>query len=272
MFRSLSLLRHSSFFLPMQWMNASQRRAMKALYGFCRHIDDIADGEGSRAEKHAALDVVAAQIATIYEGGNIDQNHEALAQTAHKYGMRRDYMDELIAGMRMDVDGPIVWPSEEELEQYCYRAAGCVGLLALPIFGHETEQAKRFARALGHALQLTNILRDVVTDAHMGRIYLAHEWTKEKASAEQIADDPKQAYGACVKALEKARYYYEQTAQLLDNAQALRPALMMRETYKQLLLQMEKDGFSYAQHYQLSAFLRVKGCVSALFMPGGSRQ
>lgn len=276
MLRTLSLARKSSFFLPMQWMNRSQRYAMKALYQFCRLIDDIADGDDSEADKHNALDDVERQIATIFDGGEYEKIYDSLAQAIQQYGMQREYFDEMIAGMRMDMSDDMLRPSAQDLQLYCYRVAGCVGLLVLPILGHETEPAKRFAVALGHALQLTNIVRDVQVDAQMGRIYLACEWLEQTGcdafTAEQIADNPAIIKKTCMLSIEKAYEYYNQTDKLLDNARLLRPALMMRETYKRLLKQIENDGLSYGTPYELSSISRIIGCLYALFIPDGSGQ
>jgi 15-cis-phytoene synthase len=163
--------RHSrSFFLSSQFLPAEKRRAIRALYAFCRTSDDIvddADGEASRA--------LARWVALVQAPRPPFDDPVLLAwhDTAERYRVPRALVDELLAGLAMDL---LIsrYPTFEDLWLYCYRVASVVGLITMRIVGHR-QGAAPYAVWLGVALQLTNILRDVGEDAARGRIYLPQE-------------------------------------------------------------------------------------------------
>jgi phytoene synthase len=149
----------------------SKRAALSAIYAFSRRVDDVADGRLAQHEKMAAL----AQVREDLDGlgrPTDDAVLVALADAASRYELPRLALSELLDGVEMDVVGTR-YATFEELLGYCRRVAGAVGRLSLAVFGaSDPRAAQPRADALGVALQLTNILRDVREDAEMGRVYL----------------------------------------------------------------------------------------------------
>lgn len=151
----------------------SKRDAMSALYAFCRAVDDAADDESLSVEKRreqlaAWRDDV--RLACANKTPFFPVNRE-LQTVIQKHRLPFEYFDELIRGMEMDLEVKR-YETYDQLELYCYRAASVVGLLSIEIFGYQNPDCRDYAVYLGKALQLTNILRDVRSDAARGRIYL----------------------------------------------------------------------------------------------------
>jgi len=166
----------STFYWPMRLLPASKRAAMFAIYAFCRRIDDIADEPGDPVEKRAALDSWRREIRSLYAGGApTGPLAAALKGAIDRYGLPRGELEALIDGMAMDVGPGLRAPELATLRVYCRRVAGAVGLLAIRVFDRADPANEAFALALGEALQLTNILRDLTEDAALGRMYLPHE-------------------------------------------------------------------------------------------------
>jgi phytoene synthase len=163
-----------TFFLATALLPAAKRRAIRALYAFCRASDDLIDVQGAsladierwRTEVRRPTEQQTDPVLYCW----------ALMRQAHH--VNPIYEDELISGVASDLQ-PVVYQSWEQLERYCYLVASTVGLLSIPIVGLRKgvsfEQAAPFAIQLGIALQLTNILRDVGEDAAQGRVYLPQE-------------------------------------------------------------------------------------------------
>ncbi len=165
----------SSFFWAMRLLPASRRDAMYALYAFCREVDDIADGEASHALKLTLLSDWRSEIARLFAGRAQHRVTRALAAPIRDYGLRCEDFLAVIEGMEMDAQRDIRAPSLAELDLYCARVAAAVSRIAVRIFGVATPDADRVAAELGHALQLTNILRDLAKDARRHRLYLPRE-------------------------------------------------------------------------------------------------
>ena len=172
----------STFYWPMRLLPASKRAAMFAIYAFCRRIDDIADEPGEPAAKRAALDVWRCDIRDLYVGGAPNGPLTAALKGAiERYGLPRAELEALIDGVAMDVagedpgSGGMRAPDLDTLRLYCRRVAGAVGMLAIRVFDRADPATERFALALGEALQLTNILRDLAEDAELDRLYLPRE-------------------------------------------------------------------------------------------------
>lgn len=165
----------SSFFWAMRLVPAPRRRAMYALYAFCREVDDIADGDAVPSLKRALLSQWRSEIALLYCGRPRHIVTRALHEPVHRYGLRCDDFIALIDGMEMDARRDIRAPSFDELDLYCARVAVAVGLLSVRIFGVATPAAQRVAAELGRAVQLTKILRDLTEDAARHRLYLPRE-------------------------------------------------------------------------------------------------
>jgi phytoene synthase len=152
---------------------------MSALYAVARRIDDIGDGDASGPEKLAALSAVRHDLNAIVaepSAAGSDPVLVALAETARRYPIPMSALHELVDGCQMDVEGT-TYSSFDDLVGYCRRVAGTVGRLSLGVYGcHDRAAAEPLADALGVALQVTNILRDIVEDRDtMGRVYLPAE-------------------------------------------------------------------------------------------------
>ncbi|HEV2169833.1 MAG TPA: presqualene diphosphate synthase HpnD [Candidatus Binatus sp.] len=163
----------SSFYYAFILLPPERRRALHAVYAFCRFIDDIADDEAIR-EPAALLKRWREELDRVYAGTPTRALSRALADSARRFNIPRDLFEEIINGVEMDLSRKR-YQSWQELRPYCYRVASALGLICIEIFGYRNPSAKIYAENLGLALQLTNILRDVREDADRGRIYLPLE-------------------------------------------------------------------------------------------------
>ena len=170
----------NSTFARMFWLlPLDQRRAMEALYAFARHTDDLADGPESIDEKRQRLaawhddleSALAAHSAIRNPQSAIPSVLPALADTAHRFDIPRDYLRQVVVGVQMDLDHT-GFETFADLRHYCLHVASAVGLACLSIWGCRDERAIEPATDCGVAFQLTNILRDVAEDAARGRLYL----------------------------------------------------------------------------------------------------
>jgi presqualene diphosphate synthase len=175
----------SSFYWAMRLLPPERRTGVFAIYAFCRAVDDIADGSLPHKDKLGALAAWRSRIDALYAG---DAASEPMLFDAVQHFQldRADFMA-VIDGMEMDARGPIVAPTMAELDLYCDRVASAVGRLCNPVFGDTSPQARALADHLGRALQLTNIIRDCMEDAAIGRLYLPRELLDEQNVA---ARDP----------------------------------------------------------------------------------
>src|SRR5580704_160136 len=165
-----------------------KRDGMSALYAFCREVDDVADEETVPVEtRRERLAAWRADVRLACDGARPQfVVNQELQPFIRKHGLRFELFDELLKGVEMDLDIKR-YADYAELEQYCYRVASVVCLLSIEIFGYQDAKCRDYAVYLGKALQLTNILRDVRTDAERGRIYLPlSELTRFQVSQEEI--------------------------------------------------------------------------------------
>jgi 15-cis-phytoene synthase len=175
----------SSFYYAFILLPPERRRALHAVYAFCRFIDDIADDESIR-EPALLLKRWREELDRVYIGAPTRALSRALADSARRFKIPRELFEEIINGVEMDLSRKR-YQTWEELRPYCYRVASALGLICIEIFGYRNPSAKLYAENLGLALQLTNILRDVREDAERGRIYLPLEdLARFKVSEEEI--------------------------------------------------------------------------------------
>jgi 15-cis-phytoene synthase len=174
----------ANFYYGIRLLSGERRRAMSAVYAFARRIDDIGDGELPDTERRSLLDEQQRRLGLLAAGSNGEPGDDpvmiALADARTRFPLPMDALDELIEGVRMDVER-LTYETFDELVLYCRRVAGGIGRACLSIFGLregisvDARHATVLADELGVALQLTNILRDVREDAGNGRIYLPRE-------------------------------------------------------------------------------------------------
>jgi len=179
--------RSSSFYAGMKVLPEAERKAMFAIYAFCRAVDDIADEQGiDPATRRGDLDAWRADLAALYQGG--DPSRTAFLKPAvDRFGLKQADFLAVVDGMQMDVDADIRAPAFQTLDLYCDRVASAVGRLSVKVFGMDDGPGDALAHHLGRALQLTNILRDLDEDAAIGRLYMAREWLD---AAGITGDDP----------------------------------------------------------------------------------
>jgi phytoene synthase len=161
----------SNFFYAFLFLPRAQREAIYACYAFCRIVDDAVDLGADRAAQRAELARWREEIARVYEGRPEHPAGERLQVAVRRFPIPRAALEEIIAGVEMDMDHP-TYETFDALYPYCYRVASAVGLCCIEIFGYTDPRAREYAVNLGVALQLTNILRDVQVDARIGRVYL----------------------------------------------------------------------------------------------------
>lgn len=241
----------SSFSLAMKTMRREKRLAMFAVYAFARAVDDIADGEVAATEKARQLQEWRDEIEAVYAGRPETGIGLAVADAAARFALPKQEFLLLIEGMEMDAQ-PIVAPSLTELQAYCRRVAGSVGMLCMPIFGAPPGQASdSFALSLADGLQLTNILRDVREDAAIGRLYLPREMLADQGIAglppPEVARHPGTvAVAASLGALARSRFQEARTAATLLDHRVIRPGLMMMGVYEGYLALLARSGWGLA--------------------------
>jgi phytoene synthase len=163
-----------SFFMSSRFLPFEKRRAVWAVYAFCRTADDIVDRIAGANERLGAIDAWEAQLRAAYAGRARTPIFRAFADAADRYGVPLQAGLDLLRGSRMDVTVSR-YATYADLRAYCYLVASTVGVLVTPILGALQDSALERAATLGQAMQLTNILRDVGEDARLGRIYLPAE-------------------------------------------------------------------------------------------------
>ena len=238
----------TSFYRGMRVLPPDRRHAMYAVYAFCRIVDDIADEEGTLPEKRAGLAAWRDWIAEVYQGRTRDPVTRVLALAVRAFELRQDDFLAVIDGMWMDAETVIVAPDMATLELYCDRVAVAVGRLSVRAFGDASANADRVAHALGRALQLTNILRDLKEDADRGRLYLPAEYLRDaKVPTDPVAALAHPALGAvCTRLAEQAHGYFRDAhaTMALCDRRAMKPARLMGATYAAILSALERRGWN----------------------------
>ncbi len=236
-----------------------KREDMEVFYAFCRVVDDIADDgtQGVEARREGLShwrDLIQERRAPESDAGL----EAELMDLCRRYTLERGLLEEIIAGMEMDLEERR-YDTFEDLRAYCYRAASAVGLVSIEIFGYQSPQTRNYAEQLGYAFQLTNILRDVAQDWQLEkRIYLPREDLERFGySAADLAGG---VYNEAFKTLmgfqsERAEACYQEAVKLLpeEDRDAMRAAELMRKIYHKLLGKMKADGFRvFDKRYRLS--------------------
>ena len=238
----------SSFYYSFLFLPPERRRAITALYAFCREVDDAVD-ESSDAQLAATkLAWWRQEIANLFAGKPHHPVSKALQPHLETFSLSEKHLGEIIDGMEMDLTQTryLDWKG---LERYCYHVAGVVGLLAARIFGFSEPRTLDYARSLGIAFQLTNIIRDVGEDARKNRIYVPMEdLQKFGVPASEILGLRQSDGFAKLMAFQaaRARAHYDEALRALPPAdrKAQRPGLIMAAIYRTLLDEIERDGFA----------------------------
>jgi len=239
----------TSFYWAMRILPRQRREAMFAVYAFCRVIDDIADSNDPPEAKLAALSAWRTEVGAIFSGTPSEPIARNLVAAATHFDLREYDFLALIDGMEMDAREDIVAPSLATLDLYCDRVASAVGRLSVRIFGENSPDADRVAYALGRALQVTNILRDLDEDAARGRLYLPRELLERHSvpvgpPAEVLAHPNIADVCDEVAALAERRYAAAWGAMKHCQHRAMRPAAVMAAVYHATLVRLRRRGWS----------------------------
>lgn len=238
----------TSFYWAMRLLPEERRQAMYAVYAFCREVDDIADSPGESVEKLRALERWREEIDLLYRGRPERLTSRALLEPVDRFDLPQEEFQAIIDGMEIDAAPRVRIRSVDGLLDYCRKVAGAVGMLSIRVFGMPQKPGPRIAVALGNALQLTNILRDVKSDAARNRLYVPSEtlqkYSVDERSLSRIIVHPFFA-GACLEVSRLARRYYLETEWLLKGLRRglMRPAVIMMETYQETLNLLETRGW-----------------------------
>jgi 15-cis-phytoene synthase len=208
---ALTRKRAGNFYYGIRLLPAPKRRAMCAVYAFARRVDDIGDGDDPADVKLELLQAARAEL----EGGNGSWMRLALADAEQRFSLPRDALEDLIAGVEMDVRDE-QYETFGQLVLYCQRVAGSIGRLCLAIFGSsDAARAAPLAEDLGVAMQLTNILRDVREDLERGRVYLPAE-DRRRFGIEDLASAPDERFAELVSfEVARAREWFDRGLGLL---------------------------------------------------------
>ncbi len=258
--RAITRKSASNLALAFVMLPRAKRDAMSALYAFCREVDDVADEESAPVEtRRARLAEWRADVRLACENQSprFPVNRE-LQPVIRQFNLRSDLFDDLIKGCEMDLDIQR-YENFEALEKYCYHVASVVGLLSIEIFGYKNPAARNYAVHLGKALQLTNILRDVYTDAERGRIYLPLAELKRFNVAEDeiLKGQYSERYFKLAASIAaRARDFYRLARESLPagDGRSMVAAELMGSVYWRLLQKLERQQFNVfgAQPLKLS--------------------
>ncbi len=236
----------SNFYYAFMLLPAERRRALHAVYAFCRFIDDIADDESAK-DAATLLGRWREELDRVYGGAPTRAISRALADSARHFNIPRKYFEEIIAGVEMDLSRKR-YANFEDLRLYCYRVASAVGLICIEIFGYANPGARTYAEKLGIAFQLTNILRDVKEDAGRGRIYLPlDDLARFAVTEDEILRGVYSPNFVRLMEFEAARahdfYRAAETALPAEDRTSLLTAEAMRNIYRALLDQIVQSNY-----------------------------
>lgn len=236
----------SSFYYSFLFLPEERRRAVTALYAFCREVDDVVDDCSDVATAHATLAWWRQELAAAYHGAPQHPVARALAEVAPRFNLAEARLNEIIDGMQMDLELNR-YPGFEALRLYCHRVAGVVGLLSAEIFGYQDRRTLEYAADLGMAFQLTNIIRDVGEDARRNRIYLPlDEIERHGVSVADIIQSRETGNFRRLMAfqIERALGYYREAFVKLPavDRRTQRAGIIMAAIYRTLLDEIRRDG------------------------------
>ena len=238
----------SSFYAAMRILPHEQREAMFQIYSFCRQVDDIADSEGPRPERLAALQQWREDIDALYQGHPPARLRDYVA-SVQRFGLLREDFLAIVDGMEMDVPQDIRAPDLATLDLYCDRVASAVGRLSVRVFGLAQDDGILLAHHLGRALQLTNILRDIDEDAAIGRLYLPREGLLHAGITNieplRVIADPALPK-VCVPLVTRARTHFDKADEVMarNPRRVVRAPRIMSKYYRAILELLVARGFA----------------------------
>ena len=256
----------SSFFWGMNILDSERKRAMFAIYAFCRIVDDIADEIKNKRLKIEKLKSWKKKIKNIFESKKLKSSIEKELKIAvKKFQLERVDFYAIIDGMMMDAKSDIKFPKKKNLELYCDRVAVAVGYLSIKIFGLSKKE-KKYAFYLGRAFQLTNIVRDFYEDLKRGRCYIASEYLSiygVKKDIKTIEHDPK-LQNILQDILHEANIFFEKSnieAKKIGKKQIIASEIM-KTFYKAIHTKMFKKKIDIEKKIKLNYFQKIYILVS----------
>ena len=255
----------SNFYYSFLFLPRSRREAMYAIYAFCKEVDSAVDEALPGSDPHEQLERWRRELNAVYQGRPTLPIAISLAEHVHRLHIPKDYFEDLLAGVEMDLTIRR-YATFDDLSLYCYRVASVVGLICLHVFGTRSPHAREYAINLGLAFQLTNILRDLGTDADHGRIYLPLEDLSRFGYSEDHL--LQKAYSPSFRELMKfectrARDFYDKASRAADSLPAadrrpLTVAEIMRGVYARILDRIERSDYRvYGTRVSLSPSYRL---------------
>ena len=237
----------SSFYYSFLFLPPERRRAITALYAFCREVDDVVDDSTDDMVARSKLAWWRKEVQAMLSGAPTHPVSKALLPHMSVYQLDGQHLLAIIDGMEMDLN-QTRYLDFAGLQKYCWHVAGVVGILSASIFGMTNPKTKEFAEKLGLAFQMTNIIRDVGEDARKGRIYLpVNELQQFQVTAADIlnARHSPQFEALMQFQYERAQKLYEEAFAALppEDRRAQRTGLMMAAIYRALLTEIQQDGF-----------------------------
>lgn len=242
----------SSFYYSFLFLPPQRRKAITALYAFCREVDDVVDETSDPSIARTTLDWWRREVQSLLSGSPTHPVTQALQPHLSTFGLRGEHLLAVIDGMEMDLTQTryLDYPA---LKRYCWHVASVVGIMSASIFGYSDERTLSYAEKLGLAFQLTNIIRDVGEDARRGRIYLPISELQEYqvTAAEVLQARHSERFEALMQfQTQRAQSLYDEALAALPGAdrRAQRPGLIMAAIYRTLLDEIQRDGFQVLQH------------------------
>jgi len=237
----------SSFYYSFLFLPPERRRAITALYAFCREVDDAVDEPSDASAARAALEWWRGEVLRLFAGNPQHPVTRALAPWLQAFGIDEARLGEIMNGLEMDLN-QTRYLDFVGLKIYCHRVAGVVGALAAGIFGYHNPRTLEYADRLGLAFQLTNIIRDVGEDARKNRIYLPLDELKEfgVTAADILEARHTENFARLMRfQAERARRCYDEAFAILppEDRQAQRPGLMMAAIYRTLLQEIAEENY-----------------------------
>ncbi|MEW6020514.1 MAG: presqualene diphosphate synthase HpnD [Pseudomonadota bacterium] len=237
----------SSFYYSFLFLEPARRRAITALYAFCREVDDTVDDATDGSVARIKLAWWRTEVSNMYKGTPTHPVTQALQPHLTAYNLQEQHLQAIVDGMEMDLDQSR-YLDYAGLRKYCWHVAGVVGILSASIFGYKNAQTLEYAEKLGLAFQLTNIIRDVGEDARKGRIYLpVNELQQFGVTAADLLNARHSEKFEALMAFqtERAQKMYDEALAALpkEDRRAQRPGLMMSAIYRTLLEEIARDKY-----------------------------
>lgn len=237
-----------NFAYGIRLLRTPERQAMSAVYALARRIDDIGDGNDAPDEKFAGLQLARKEIDALDPKTN-DPVLAAVADAQRRYQLPMECFGEIIDGCMMDVIGTS-YETIDDLVKYCRNVAGSVGRLSLAIFGTDQPSvAVPLADSLGVALQLTNILRDVLEDRSLGRVYLPTQDALRVSCAPDLSGPGPEIARLVALECGRAEQWFAEGLQLLPllNPRSRACVGAMSGIYRRLLVRIERNPLAVTQ-------------------------